>query len=166
MPTVWSHNPPSFLKARHASWVVVVDFFFLGAFLKDVSELKSYVMSPRRQTRPHPCVDGQQDKTCKQLPGGNTRNHRQQTMTHTPVNLPEPLWCPCTPEGHCRYAQGSLRVMVMQCVCEAKRAQQDFCQNRKSAMGCKRWGISNKGGEKWLIWGVGLKRVGAMLITW
>ncbi len=68
-------------------------------------------------SRPHPCVDGQQDKTCKQLPGGNTCNHRQQTMTHTAINLPEPLWCPCTPEGHCGYARGSLRVMVMQCVC-------------------------------------------------
>lgn len=33
---------------------------FFVHFLKDASELRSNVMSPRRQTRPHPCVDGQQ----------------------------------------------------------------------------------------------------------
>lgn len=68
--------------------------------------LKNDVMSPRRQTQPRPCADRRQDKTCKQLLGGNTRNHRQQTMTHAPVNLPEPLWCPYIPKGHCGYARG------------------------------------------------------------
>lgn len=139
------------------NWLIVVRFWKI---------CKTDVTSPRYQSQPRPCVDGQQDKTCKQLLGGNTRNRRQQTMTHAPVNLPEPLCCPYIPKGHCGYARAFLRVMVMCCVCEAKRAQQDCCQNRKSSMGCKRWGICNKGAEKWLIWGVGLKSLGAMLIRW
>lgn len=91
-------------------------------------------------------------KTCEQLLGGSTRDHSQQTMTHThtAVSLPEPLRCPHIPRGHCGYTglpEGHGHVVcVFACLCETKRAQQGCCQNRKSAMGCKRWGTRKGGG--------------------
>lgn len=62
--TVWFHNPLSLLKkecqVQDKSWTGWS--FILVTFQNNISEPKTDVMSARRQTRPHPCVDGQQDK--------------------------------------------------------------------------------------------------------
>lgn len=90
---------------------------------------------------------------------GSKQWHTHPSTSQSPSGVPTPskdilhgaLW-------------GSWSCSMCVCVCPCVRAQQDCCQNRKSAMGCKRWGICNKGGEKWLIWEAGLKWVGATLM--
>lgn len=83
----------------------------------------SDMMSPRRQTQLRPCVDGQQDKTCKQLLGGNTRNNKPQTMTHTPAS---PSGVPASPEHivdmhRAFWGSWSCGVCVHVCVCAKPR---------------------------------------------